>query len=191
MALDHRRNVAEEQGATGGQPAAEGNPGRRRFATSRVSALLTTLLGPAARAHGFAGSSILADWSTLVGPVLAARCQPLAVRFPPGARNRTGREAGGGTLVLQASGAAALELQHASAQIIERVNRYFGFPAIRTLRFVAMPLAPLSIPLKRPPRRLDPEEEQNLQAAVGEVDHPDLRAALLSLGRKVKTRPRG
>jgi hypothetical protein len=184
VALDHR---SEQPDAASPADAAAKGGARRRFATSRVGPLLAGLLGPAARAHGFAESSILSDWSTVVGPALAARCQPLTVRFERG-RQRTAREAGGGTLVLQASGAAALELQHASQQIIERVNRYFGFPAIRHLRFVAMAVPPRPVAYRRPARRLEPAEEQELSRAVEAVADPDLQAALLSLGRRVKLR---
>lgn len=183
MAADHRGIVAIEKSSEAGREA----PARRRYATSRVGALLSGLLGPAARAHGFAESSILSEWGTIVGPALAARCQPLAVRFEKG-RQRTAREAGGGILVLQASGAAALELQHAAAQIVERVNRFFGFAAIRGLRFVAMAVPPKPIVLRRPPRRLDAAEEGQLTQAVAGIGNPDLQAALLSLGRKVALR---
>ncbi|SNB70434.1 hypothetical protein SAMN07250955_107198 [Arboricoccus pini] len=177
--------MAREKGSEAG--GKEEAPARRRYATARVGSLLGGLLAPAARAHGFAESSILSEWGTIVGPTLAARCQPVAVRFERG-RQRTAREAGGGILVLQASGAAALELQHAASQIVERVNRFFGFPAIRGLRFVAMAVPPKPIVLRRPPRRLDAAEESRLSEAVGVIGNAELQAALLSLGRKVALR---
>jgi hypothetical protein len=79
-----------------------------------------------------------------------------------------------------------MELQHAAPQVIERVNTYFGFPAVRQLRLLQMALRVAAPPA--PPRRRDlrPDEETALGAAVGAVDDPDLRAALLQLGRAVR-----
>jgi hypothetical protein len=152
---------------------------RRRFGTHRVSSLLTGLLKPAARARGFAEASLLADWETIVGPLLARRCQPVAVKFPRG-RHR------GGVLELRAGGAVALELQHATPQIIDRINAYFGFPAIRQLKLLQAPLVPTPEP--PPPRRrpLTPTEEQVLANEVMGVDDAQLRQALLSLGRTMR-----
>ena len=82
-------------------------------------------------------ASLLADWATIVGPALARRCQPVRVDYAPGRRS-------GGTLLLQVGGAAALEIQHAAPQLLERINAYFGHKAVRQLRLMQMPLPPHS-----------------------------------------------
>lgn len=149
--------------------------------TRRVAALLGQLLTPAARRRGFAEASLLAQWETIVGPALAGRCQPHSVRFPRG-RDRDG------TLLLQARGGAALELQHMTPQIIQRVNTYFGFPAVHDLRLVqAPPPATRRAGPARPPRQrpLAPEELERVHEEVAPVADPALREALESLGRSM------
>ncbi|MFZ1429976.1 MAG: DciA family protein [Geminicoccaceae bacterium] len=145
-----------------------------------MARLLGAILDPAARRRGFTEASLLADWSTIIGPVLARRCQPLRVEHAPGRRR-------GGILVLQTSGAAAIEVQHAAPQLIERINTYFGHRAIRQLRLLQMPLPPVAPPVP-PPAPLRPEDEAAIAAGVSEIDDGELRDALLALGRAVRRR---
>lgn len=154
--------------------------GRSGQAGRQVARLLGAILDPAARRRGFTEASLLADWSTIIGPVLARRCQPLRVEHAPGRRR-------GGTLVLQTSGAAAIEVQHASPQLIERINTYFGHRAIRQLRLLQIPLPPVPPPVP-PPAPLRPEDEAEIAAGVSSVDDGELREALRALGRAVRRR---
>ena len=112
--------------------------GRSGQAGLQVARLLGGILDPAARRRGFAEASLLADWATIVGPALARRCQPVRVDYAPGRRS-------GGTLLLQVGGAAALEIQHAAPQLLERINAYFGHKAVRQLRLLQMPLPPAAV----------------------------------------------
>lgn len=159
-------------------------PPERPRGTYRVARLLGGLLSPAARRRGFAEASILADWARIVGPTLAARCQPVAITFPRGRYT-------GGVLEVRCSSGAAIEVQHRHPQIVERVNRYFGFAVVSRLRIVQMPVQPPSPP---PPvgnlRTLRPDEEALLRETVAAIADDDLRAALLALGRAVSARPK-
>ncbi|MEK0082180.1 DUF721 domain-containing protein [Benzoatithermus flavus] len=173
MAQDDK--VAPEEGWRQGQ---SGQAGRQ------VARLLGSVLDPAARRRGFAEASLLTDWATIVGPGLARRCQPVRVDYAPGRRT-------GGTLLVHAGSAAAVELQHATPQIVERINNYFGFNAIRQLRLLQVPLKPAPPPRMAPPLRpLQPEEEAALRTALDGIGDEDLREALLMLGRALRgTRP--
>lgn len=150
--------------------------GRTGQAGLQVARLLGGILDPAARRRGFAEASLLADWATIVGPAIARRCQPVRVDHAPGRR-------GAGTLLLQANGAAALEIQHAAPQLLERINAYFGHRAIRQLRLVQMPLPPVPAPPPPRLRAVSADEEARLAAGVATVADDGLRAALLGLGR--------
>ena len=148
--------------------------GRTAHAATGLSRALGAALSPAARRRGFAAATMLAEWRLVVGPALAARCQPTLL------------EARGGVLHLQAGGAAALEIQHATPQLIERVNTYFGFRAVRRVRLVQVPLPPAPVPVPAPAeRRLAPEEEAALRRAVAEVVDGTLQDALLRLGQSL------
>lgn len=152
--------------------------GRTGHAGLQVTRLLAGILDPAARRRGFAEASVLADWATIVGPTLARRCQPLRIDHAPGRR-------GGGTLLLQVGGAAAIEIQHAAPQLLERVNAYFGRQVVRQLRLLQMPLPSSAEATPAPQRALTPAEEAALAEQVAGVAPDPLREALLALGRTV------
>ncbi len=154
----------------------------RRRATAAVSRLLTKLLTPAARQRGFAAVAVIEEWPAIVGPDLARRCHPVRLAFRPGSKT-------GGTLVLQAAGGAALELQHSTPQLLERVNDYFGFRAAARLQLLQMPLRPAkAAPAAPPTRPLTDAEEAVLAAGVAGIGDSELGAALAALGRSIKGR---
>ncbi|MCB1991699.1 MAG: DciA family protein [Geminicoccaceae bacterium] len=142
---------------------------------------MTHLLSPAARKRGFAEVKVLEDWPRIVGAGMAKRCQPLRIEFARGA-------IAGGTLVLQAAGGAALELQHMGPQLIERINDYFGFRTVRQLRIVQMPLRATPVPAPPARRRLTADEELTLAAGVAAVGDDELGRALAALGRSIMAR---
>jgi hypothetical protein len=152
---------------------------RRGGGLRRLPELLGRVLDPAARRRGLAETRLLTDWPLVLGPELGARCQPVRL-------SRTG-DGSGGVLTVHVSGASALELQHSAPQVIERINDFFGYPAVARLRLIqAPPVRPvkrLAAPRTRP---LADSELAALQATVAVVTDPDLRVALASLGQAVK-----
>jgi hypothetical protein len=78
----------------------------------------------------------------------------------------------------------ALEIQHASDVILQRVNRFFGWSAVGKL---ALRQAPLS----RRDRRLvpsapDPQSVAEVAKTLSSVEDEELRAALARLGASIK-----
>jgi hypothetical protein len=151
---------------------------RRGGGLRRLPELLGQVLDPAARRRGLAAARLVADWAMIVGPHLAARCQPIRL---------SGGRDGPGVLTIHVGGAAALELQHGEPQVVERINEFFGYPAVARLRLIQAPLPrPVKAPPRWPTRPLAAAEVEALAATVEPVDDVGLRAALASLGRTVK-----
>ena len=92
-----------------------------------LSELLGKTLGDAFARQGFASTGLVTRWADIVGPEIAAHSQPEKIQWPP---PRDGQTAEPGTLVLRVEGPTALEIQHLSGVILERVNRFFGWQAI-------------------------------------------------------------
>lgn len=128
--------------------------------------------------HGFADGAIVADWPAVVGDRLAEHSAPEKVDFP-----RRGRTGGTLTLRVDASGLAT-ELQHLAPQLIERINRYFGYGAVERLRFVHGPL-PEKPPDAAPRRAPAAPMPDDAAASVAAVEDEALREALERLGRSV------
>jgi hypothetical protein len=155
---------------------------RRGGGLRRLPDLLSCLLDPAARRRGLAEAKLLTEWPSIVGPALAGRCQPI--------RLGNGTDRAGGVLVLHVAGSAALELQHSEVQILERINGFFGYPAVSRLRLIqARPRRSSSRPGPRVEHPVSADSELEVREAVQVIRDPALRTALADLGRALKSRP--
>ncbi|MBI3198737.1 MAG: DUF721 domain-containing protein [Rhodospirillales bacterium] len=148
-----------------------------------IGGLAQRLASGMAKGRGASIARLRAEWSAVVGPDLARTTRPDALLAGRGARSSTG---GGKLLRLRVSGAAALEVQHQTGQIVERVNAYFGHRMIDDIRLVQGTIA-----VSPPPRPIpapDPRTVTEVAARAAAVQDPDLRAALTRLGARVVNR---
>ena len=88
------------------------------------------------------------------------------------------------TLVLRVEGPVALEIQHMSGVIIDKVNRFFGWRAVGRIQIRQAPLMRRN--LKKKPRGPDPAVVARLAAGMTDVADEGLRDALARLGAAVK-----
>lgn len=134
------------------------------------------------KGRGASVARLRAEWSVIVGIEIARLTQPEALL--PGRGGRSGK-----ALRLKVEGAAALEIQHRGAQIVERVNAYFGHRFIDDIRIVQGAVAQRSVVPPVPPP--DPETMERLSSRAAAVKDPDLRAALVRLGAHIAASRRG
>lgn len=142
--------------------------------------LINRCLGEAFARQGFASADIVTHWPDIVGPEIAAHAEPIRQRWPRG-----GDEAPEpATLVLRVEGPAAIEIQHLSGVIVERVNRFFGWRAIDRIAIRQAPLARRA--RSRPARAPSAEATARVAAGLPDIADADLRAALARLGAAIK-----
>ena len=86
--------------------------------------------------------------------------------------------------MLRVEGPRAIEVQHRSDQILERVNTYFGYRAVAELRIVQAPVA------RKAPRRpaSEPPIDPKVLPASAAIEDGGLRAALLRLGTAIRAK---
>jgi hypothetical protein len=125
-------------------------------------------------ARGFAQIELVTRWSEIAGAGLAAHCFPY--------RLSTGGASGASTLTLVADDRAALELQHQTPKLIDKINGYFGSTVVSKIKVVAG-VVPITNSQRSARRSLTAQEEADLTARVSQIEDPDLRAALTRLGR--------
>jgi hypothetical protein len=149
-----------------------------------LSELLGATLGDALKRQGFASTEIIARWADIAGSEIAAHCEPMKINWPRSSSTRAEDTPEPATLVLRVEGPAAVEIQHLSAVILERVNRFFGWQAIGR---IALRQAPLrrQMPLKAPPPP-DPAVAARIAEGLPQVGDEDLRHALARLGAAIK-----
>jgi hypothetical protein len=146
-----------------------------------LSELLGSTLSDALKSQGFASAEILARWTDIVGPEIAAHSEPMKITWPRAIGEQAAEPA---TLVLRVEGPAAVEIQHLSAVILERVNRFFGWQAIGRIGLRQAPLRRRQQPT--PPSPPDPVIAARIAAGLPEIADEDLRQALARLGAAIK-----
>ncbi|MEO7240246.1 MAG: DciA family protein [Sphingomicrobium sp.] len=155
-----------------------GSRTERDFRTGRTRAagdIVGDIGGLAFKRFGFVQSSVVSRWSEIVGERYARVSTPESIRFAAGRKS-------GGVLTLLVEGAHAPLMQHLTPMIIERVNRFFGHPAVDRLVFrQGRPPSPPPAP-KRPALRPVPKE---LGQGLREIGDLELRACLESLAQRI------
>jgi len=146
-----------------------------------LSELLSATLGDVLKAQGFASTEIISRWPDIVGAEIAAHSEPIKINWPRPVGDQAPEPA---TLVLRVEGPAALEVQHMSAVILERVNRFFGWQAIGRIALRQAPLTRRERPQR--PRAPDPAEVAAVAETLPDVDDEGLRNALAKLGAAIK-----
>jgi hypothetical protein len=159
---------------------------RPRGGQARAIADLMPEIGRTAfRKFGFVQSSVLTRWPEIVGTRHARVCQPEAIRFPPGEKTD-------GILQLLVVPAHAPIIQHVIPEIIERVNRFFGYQAVTKVKLrqgaVQAPPAPNGPRAAPPSLRPVPVE---LGDSLRDIGDPELRAVLESLARSLGSQDDG
>jgi len=145
-----------------------------------LSELLGATLNDVMKAQGFASTEIISRWADIVGTEIAAHSEPLKISWPRAIGDNPPEPA---TLILRVEGPAALEIQHLSAVILERVNRFFGWQAIGRLAIRQAPIRRREQPRQREP---DPAIAARIAETLPDVESDDLRQALARLGAAIK-----
>jgi hypothetical protein len=146
-----------------------------------LSVLLSDVFSDAYAKQGFAARELVTRWTEIAGPEISAHSEPLKIQWP---RPVEGQKQEPATLVLRVEGPMALEIQHASDTILQRVNRFFGWSAVGRL---ALRQAPLSRRDRPPlPRAPDPKAVAEVAETLSAVEDEQLRAALARLGASIK-----
>lgn len=154
---------------------------RPRGGQARSIADLMPEIGRTAfRRFGFVQSSVVTRWPEIVGARHARVCAPESIRFPPGEKSE-------GILQLVVVPAHAPLIQHVIPEIMERVNRFFGYRAVAKVKMRQGDVTP---PAGTEPRTAPPSLKpvpMELGDSLRDIGDPELRAVLESLARSLGT----
>jgi len=144
------------------------------FQGRAIGSVLGRLVRPAMRKRGFRDIDVWAHWPAIVGAELAALSLPERI-------SRRGHD--GAVLTVRVEGAMALEVQHMSPLILERLNQHYGAGSIAKLTIIQGPL-----PAARARSMRKPVSQAELAAAaeaLGPFPEGPLKAALARLGARI------
>ncbi len=140
-----------------------------------VSELLPSVGGTAFRKFGFVQSAVVSRWAEIVGPRWARVSTPESIRFVPGEKRD-------GVLTLTVHGAHGPMMQHIAPEIVERVNRFFGYAAVARVTIRQGEVR------AREPRRAPPSlgpVPVELGDSLRAIADPELKAVLSALAAGV------
>jgi hypothetical protein len=129
--------------------------------------------------YGFAYGELLSRWPEIVGQNLSQYCEPERIKWPRGVGEMDQKH--GGTLHIRAEPGRSLDLQHQTHHIIERINQFYGYGAVTSVKIIQSH-EPVRKPLKNKNNILDAQTECALAAELAAVSDEKLRAALQKLG---------
>lgn len=155
----------------------------------QISEAANRLIDPVLARKAGINTALIGSWDEIAGSDFADCTRPEKISWPRRNSEMTG-ESGGvepGVLTIACEGARALFLTHAQGELIQRINGFFGYPAIRQIRIVQKPVVSQH-KYRRKPRALTPSENARLQTMTGMIDNENLKAALDRLGRAVISR---
>src|SRR4249920_2698232 len=152
-----------------------------RTSAKPLSVLLSDVFSDAYAKQGFAARELVTRWADIAGAEVAAHSEPLKMQWP---RPVEGQPQETETLVLRVEGPMALEIQHASDAILQRVNRFFGWSAVGRLTLRQGPLSRRERPAAS--HAPDARRVEEVAKTLSSVEDDELRAALARLGASIK-----
>ena len=144
-----------------------------------LSSLAEKLVGPGLQKRSRFLAKLIADWPVIAGEA-AAFCLLVDVQFQNNKRVD-------GTLVVSVVSGRGPQIQMMSRALIIQVNRSLGFAAVGRIRLRQDLVRPVT---DRPQPQQTPVSPQalglhQLEEATSHIQSPELRAALIRLGRSL------
>jgi hypothetical protein len=129
--------------------------------------------------YGFAYGELLARWPDIVGQNLSQYCEPERIKWPRSSGENSQKL--GGTLVISVLPGRGLDLQHQTHSIIERINQFYGYGAITSMKLVQSHELPRKLLINKT-NILDADASEKLTGELQSISDENLRAALQKLG---------
>ncbi len=152
---------------------------------ARAQSLSRAVAGLARRTldkRGFVDAAIVNEWPTIAGELIGRHSVPDRIAF-----SRDRKQPGVLYLVLS-NGALATEVIHFEPVLLERINRYFGFRAVGSLKIIHGPLPAPRTEKRKPLPPLNAEARAEIEQSLTAIDDDDIKAALDRLGSHVSRR---
>lgn len=158
------------------------DPDTRKARSQPLAKAISGLVRRAIDRRGFVDAAIIEKWPEIAGDLIGRHSVPDRIRFPKD------RSKPGTLYIVLANGALATEVIHFEPVLLERINRFFGFRAVDTLKIIHGPL-PKRVKRERPalpPLRAEARVE--IENSLAHVGDDDVRDALARLGENVSRR---
>jgi|GEM_PF-875925 len=142
---------------------------------------------------------MLAEWAHIAGDDIAGQTAPLELKFSRSGKSAKVKDGSPApkadkappkaTLLLAVQPAFALELSYQKNLLIERLNMFFGYGAIKDIKLIQNSEIMNNKLLKKAKiRPLTLQEQQKIEGLVAGIQENDLQTALKNLGKAIVSR---
>ena len=171
--------------AKSSQDRARKRPRKQRARS--VTEILGEVLEPVLARKTGMKLDLVQSWGELAGVDYATTTRPEKIDWPRQRQEDDPFEPG--VLVVACEPSVALFFQHEQPQIIERVNLFFGFEAIKRLKILQKPVLQTGdMNTVKPNETLSPKDQSKLSDILGQIEDPEIRAKLAKLGSGIYRR---
>jgi hypothetical protein len=149
----------------------------------QIGKAIAGVLDPLTAKRANVDLSLSLAWQEVAGEKLAGRTQPHKIVWPH--RHGTDEPFRPGTLIVACEGSLALDLQYRTTELLERINRFFGFHALDKIKIEQRVIVRFREKRERVTPVLKPQEAEGLEASLSHIEDDGLRGALMRLGTHV------
>ena len=147
-----------------------------------LSQLVERLVGPGLQKRSQFLAKLIGDWSDIAGEA-ASYCLPVDLQFPNNKRID-------GTVVLSVVSGRGPKVQMMSQTLITQMNRSFGFAAVSRISLRQNMVRATTTEYDKSAHEAGHEQDtvslHTLEKVTSQIQSPELRAALIRLGRNIK-----
>ena len=147
-----------------------------------LSQLTERLVGPSFKKRSKFLAKLITDWSDIAGEA-ASYCLPVDLQFPNNKRID-------GTVVLSVVSGRGPKVQMMTQTLINQMNRSFGFAAVSRIRLRQDMVRATIMKYDKSDHETGHEQDtvplHTLEKVTSQIQSPELRAALIRLGRNIK-----
>jgi hypothetical protein len=149
----------------------------------QIGKAIAGVLDPLTAKRANVDLSLSLVWQEIAGEKLAGRTQPHKIVWP----HRHGQDEPfrPGTLVVGCEGSLALDLQYRTTELLERINRFFGFHAVERIKIEQTVIMRFREKREWKVPVLKPKQATDLDEALTRIEDEGLREALRKLGTNI------
>ncbi len=125
---------------------------------------------------GYNYSSIINNWTELVGKKISSMCYPKSVK--------TNRELKNGTLLLNVSPGNQLDVEYSKEEVIDKINSFFGYKFIKKIK---IELLDEKINVKKN-NLISGEKNKNIQEKIDKIHNSKLKKKLGDLVKEFEAK---
>ncbi len=163
-------------------PISPTNQRKRSTRLRPLSQLTEKLIGPSLQKRSQFLAKLIGDWSDIAGEA-ASYCLPVDLQFPKNKHID-------GTVVLSVVSGRGPKVQMMSQTLITQMNRSFGFAAVSRIRLRQDMVRATITEYDKSAHEIGQEQDtvplHTLEKVTSQIQSPELRAALIRLGRNIK-----